>query len=162
MSNILIFGNSGSGKSTFAKHLAKTESLAHFDLDTIAWLDTSPPRRMPLNESQLALNIFIAEHASWVIEGCYADLLTLVLPNASELIFLNLSIEQCIENAKNRLWEPHKYPSKAAQDSNLEMLLKWIADYAVRSDELSFRAHMELFDSFEGTKRIVTKNFQQS
>jgi adenylate kinase family enzyme len=159
---ILVFGNSGSGKSTFAKHLANTEGLAHFDLDTIAWLDTQPPARAPIDAAQLNLDRFIAQHSSWVIEGCYADLIDLVVPRANELIFLNLSIEQCIENAKRRPWEPHKYPSKVAQDNNLPMLLDWIAGYTDRSDELSYQAHKRIFESFKGNKRMLTENVAMS
>ncbi len=34
---VLVFGNSGSGKSTYAKALSKRHGLAHLDLDTIVW-----------------------------------------------------------------------------------------------------------------------------
>jgi adenylate kinase family enzyme len=34
---ILIFGNSGSGKSTMAKRHSEQSGLAHLDLDSIAW-----------------------------------------------------------------------------------------------------------------------------
>ncbi len=34
---VLIFGNSGSGKSTYARALADREHLAHLDLDSIVW-----------------------------------------------------------------------------------------------------------------------------
>src|SRR5262249_10927204 len=34
---VLVFGNSGSGKSTYARALATREGLAHLDLDSIVW-----------------------------------------------------------------------------------------------------------------------------
>jgi adenylate kinase family enzyme len=34
---VLVFGNSGSGKSTYARALAARESLIHLDLDSIVW-----------------------------------------------------------------------------------------------------------------------------
>jgi cytidylate kinase len=34
---ILVFGNSGSGKSTYAKSLVAQFGLAHLDLDAIVW-----------------------------------------------------------------------------------------------------------------------------
>ena len=34
---LLVFGNSGSGKSTYARTLADRESLPHLDLDSIVW-----------------------------------------------------------------------------------------------------------------------------
>ena len=120
---ILIFGNSGAGKSTLAKELCESESLSHLDLDTLAWKASSPPERAPLNESDKEIQNFIKSHDSWVIEGCYVDLLEKALPFSSEIIFINLPISTCILNAKNRHWEPHKYESKEAQDANLDMLV---------------------------------------
>ncbi|MEC5162879.1 MULTISPECIES: hypothetical protein [unclassified Janthinobacterium] len=34
---VLVLGNSGSGKSHFARALAASHALAHLDLDTIVW-----------------------------------------------------------------------------------------------------------------------------
>jgi hypothetical protein len=61
-------------------------------------------------------------------------------------------VEAYIANAEARPWEPHKYPSKEAQDKNLEMLRAWIRDYEVRDDEFSLAAHRALFDGFKGEK----------
>ncbi|MCG7531086.1 AAA family ATPase [Psychrobium sp. MM17-31] len=158
MKRVLIFGNSGSGKSTLAKKLAAENQLAHLDLDTVAWQATTPVTRMPIEESKALLDDFTAENDNWVIEGCYADLLELLTPVASEMIFMNLPVEACIANAKARPWEPHKYESKAAQDANLDMLIDWIAQYTKRDDTFSQRAHQQLFDSFTGVKRLITCN----
>jgi hypothetical protein len=80
----------------------------------------------------------------------------LVSDEATEIIFLNLDIEQCVENARKRPWEPHKYPSKEAQDKNLEMLIGWIRQYANRMDEFSLTAHMTFYEQFEGEKSMKT------
>ena len=70
MRKILIFGNSGSGKSKLAKKLSAAEKLAHLDLDTLAWQPTNPPIRNPLAESEKSIAQFINTHSGWVIEGC--------------------------------------------------------------------------------------------
>ena len=158
MSKILIFGNSGSGKSTLAKSLATQYSLGHLDLDTVAWEPTQPPTRTPLDEAKIAIKRFTDSNTHWVIEGCYADLLSLVTSEASEVIFLNLPIESCIANAKSRPWEPHKYASKQAQDANLDMLIDWISAYDSRQDTFSRRAHEQLFEAFTGKKTLFTAN----
>ena len=158
LKKILIFGNSGSGKSTLAKQLVKRHNLAHLDLDILAWLPTTPPKRVPLEESKEKINEFVNTNASWVIEGCYTDLLKMVSHISSEIIFLNLSIEECIENAKSRPWEPHKYESKEAQDANLDMLINWIKDYTNRDDVFSFNSHMRFYEEFNGKKVIYDSN----
>ncbi len=158
MSKILVFGNSGSGKSTFSKFMARKLGLAHLDLDVLAWLPTSPPQRMSIEESKGKINDFIAEHESWVVEGCYTDLLAILKHEASEIVFMDLTIEQCIANAKNRPWEPHKYASKESQDANLNMLINWIRDYKVRSDSFSYESHRRFYELFQGKKVTYTEN----
>lgn len=160
MNKVIIFGNSGSGKSTYAKRLAKEFGLAHLDLDTVAWQDTMPPERLTIVESSKRIARFLSQNNKWVIEGCYADLLELLLPNVQQVIYLNLSIESCIENARNRPWEPHKYESKEAQDANLEMLIAWIAQYENREDSFSHSAHLNLYKSFTGEKYMYTSNLR--
>ncbi len=158
MRKILIFGNSGAGKSTLAKKLCGLENLSHLDLDTLAWKPTVPPERKPLEESGMDISAFINSNPAWVIEGCYSDLLEIALPFSNEVIFMNLSVELCIENAKKRPWEPHKYESKEAQDKNLNMLIDWISQYSERKDTFSRRAHNTLFERYSGKKSMVINN----
>lgn len=157
MRKVIVFGNSGSGKSTLAASL-RDEGLAHLDLDVLAWLPKRPPERRPVEQAYADIQRFISENTEWVIEGCYADLLELVRPFATEAVFMNLPVHVCQENARNRPWEPHKYKSKAAQDDNLKMLLDWIAGYVERSDALSYGAHRAIYDSFRGKKREIISN----
>lgn len=158
MHKILIFGNSGSGKSTFAKELVEAEQMPHLDLDSLAWLPTEPPVRAPLEHSELKIKEFMAASENWVIEGCYTDLLELASPEASEIIFMNLDVSLCIENAKNRPWEPHKYKTKKAQDRNLDMLIEWIEQYNEREDVFSLKSHLRFYDNFPGKKTMVLNN----
>ena len=158
MKKILIFGNSGSGKTTLAKELVEKDSLSHLDLDILAWLPTTPPKRAPLQESKKNIETFTSTNESWVIEGCYTDLMEIVSPLANEIIFLNLEIDQCIENAKARPWEVHKYETKKAQDENLNMLVNWIKEYSERDDEFSFNSHMRFFDEFKDKKTMYISN----
>jgi len=161
---IVIFGNSASGKSCLAKKLAKQDQLTHLDLDTLAWLPsvspTSSPQRQSIDVSVTKISAFISQHNRWVIEGCYSDLLAYTLTECSEVVFMNLPVALCIENAKNRPWESHKYQSKAAQDANLTMLIDWIAQYEQRTDTFSKSAHQILFDEFTGKKTQVKNNQQ--
>jgi len=158
LKKVLIFGNSASGKSTLAKQLAESEGLAHLDLDLLAWQPTSPPTRTPLEESRQAIEAFIFQHETWVIEGCYSDLLAMAALSSSEVIFMNLSIEDCIANANKRPWEPHKYNSKAEQDANLVMLIEWISQYELRQDTFSKAAHLQFYQQYKGAKQILTSN----
>ncbi|MCF2948048.1 AAA family ATPase [Paraglaciecola aquimarina] len=158
MKKIIIFGNSGAGKSTLAKQLSSQHNLAHLDLDTLAWQPSAPPTRKPIVESAESISHFIKENQTWVIEGCYADLIEIALPFSNEIIFLNLPLGLCIENARKRPWEPHKYESKAAQDKNLDMLIEWISQYSSRTDTFSEAAHTQLYQTYSGKKQLITSN----
>jgi adenylate kinase family enzyme len=151
MHRIVIFGNSGSGKSTMARQLSHELNIPHLDLDQLAWI--SPGVRRPTSESAEAIQLFAAEHPRWVAEGCYADLLEVLLPHATELRFLNPGIEACVANCRARPWEPDKYSSKEEQDARLEFLIQWVRDYEVRRDEYSLYRHRRLLEQFRGKKR---------
>lgn len=117
-----------------------------------------PPKRKPLAQSEKMIQEFIRQNSSWVIEGCYTDLLQLAAPAASEIIFMNLPIDDCVTNAKNRPWEPHKYASKEAQDANLGMLVDWINMYESRQDTFSYAAHRQFFEEYSGKKKMYLSN----
>lgn len=159
MPRIVIFGNSGSGKSTLAQEKAGILACAHLDLDTVAWKpQANRPTRMPLADSEKLIAAFLNENENWVIEGCYSDLLELVIPRCTEIVFLNPGAEVCAANCRSRPWEPHKYRSKKEQDENLEMLIAWVEQYDQRTDEFSLKAHRRLFDGFTGEKTEYTSN----
>lgn len=155
MKKIIIFGNSGSGKSTLAKKMSKMFDLQHLDLDTLAWEDTQPPTRKNMNESISLLEKFLSEYSEWVVEGCYADLLTYMSKRSNEIIFLNPGTDICVRRCQLREWEPHKYKSKLAQDKNLEMLITWVKEYENRTDEFSLKSHLKLYESFMGLKSEI-------
>lgn len=152
MANIFIVGNSGSGKSTLAKALANELSACHIDLDTLAWQHTTPPSRKALNESISQLAALCEPHHYAVIEGCYGDIISAFSNTDSILVYLDIPLQSCLENAKNRPWETHKYPSKSAQDANLAMLLNWIESYYSRRDDCAKSTHDNLFSAHQGAK----------
>lgn len=158
MKRIIIFGNSGSGKSTLAKKIAEGLRLGHLDLDILAWKDTVPPERLSIEKSHDKIKEFLSKNNEWVIEGCYSDLINLVTDIATEVVFLDLPIDECVENAKNRPWEPHKYKSKEDQDRNLSFLIDWIRDFENRSDVFSKKSQEKIYNDFQGRKSRLLSN----
>ncbi len=152
---ILIMGNSGSGKSYRAQALAAQHGLAHLDLDTIVWEPGQIAVPRAPEQVHADLLAFVNEHAAWVAEGCYGDLVEAALPHCSELVFMNPGLEVCLENNRKRPWEPHKYASMEAQQSKLGFLLDWVAGYYTRDDAMSYGRHRRLFDGYGGNKTEV-------
>lgn len=149
---LLVFGNSGSGKSTLARRLREVHGLVHLDLDSIVWEPGQIAVQRPARDVQGDLDLFIAGNETWVVEGCYAELIERALPHCSRLVFMNPGVDACLRNNERRDWEPHKYASKEDQDRMLPFLQSWVADYYTRDDDWSLAAHRRLFDAFAGEK----------
>ena len=147
---IVVLGNSGSGKTTFARELVDAAGLVHLDLDAVAWAE--PGVRRPLAESAAEIEAFAQSHDAWVIGGSYADLAEAALPFCTELRFLNPGVEACVANCQRRPWEPEKYASPEEQDERLAFLLDWVRKYETRDDEYGLKAHRSVFDAFAGSK----------
>lgn len=150
---VVVFGNSGSGKSHYARGLARTHGLAHLDLDTLVWQPGQIAVRRPANEVERALRDFMRTTSAWVIEGCYGELVKLAATACTELVFLNPGLDTCLANNRRRPWEPHKYATPAQQDAMLDALQAWVAGYYTRSDDWSYAAHRRLYDAHDGPKR---------
>ena len=149
---IIIFGNSGAGKTVMARQLEQQLDLPRLVLDDVAWDADEWGRRRSLPSSIQDLKRFIQEHEGWIIEGCYGDLIEAAVPFCSELRFLNPGISVCEANCRKRHaeWEQHRHAED--QRSPLEDLLPWVRDYERRDDEFSLARHRAIFDSFDGAK----------
>ena len=150
---VVVIGNSGSGKSTFARRAAAEHGLTYLELDMIVWEPGGVAIERPAQAARADLAAFIATNERWVIEGCDGDLAAAALPSCTELVFMNPGVAACIANNRRRPWEPHKYPSAAAQERNLAMLLEWVESYYTRDGVRSYAYHRRLYDAFAGAKR---------
>ncbi|MFN7571781.1 MAG: shikimate kinase [Betaproteobacteria bacterium] len=153
---VLIFGNSGAGKSFHAQRLARRHALAHLDLDTLVWEPGATAVPRPAGAARRDLDAFVARHAAWAIEGCYAELIETAAPHSTELLWLDPPLALCRARALERPWEPHKYPTAEAQAQMRAVLLAWVDGYDARDDDCSRRAHQRVFDAYAGPKRRLT------
>jgi adenylate kinase family enzyme len=149
---ILVFGNSGSGKSTYARALAAREGVPYLDLDSIVWEPGQIAVQRSPESVEGSLRSFIDLHPAWVIEGCYGELVRAASAHCTQLVFLNPGIDVCLANNLRRPWEEHKYASLKAQNAMLSQLQEWVSEYNQRDGAWSYRAHREIFDAFTGPK----------
>ena len=149
---VLVFGNSGSGKSTYARALAAREGVPYLDLDSIVWEPGEIAVQRSPESVEGSLRSFIDLHPAWVIEGCYGELIRAASAHCTQLVFLNPGIDVCLANNLRRPWEQHKYASLEAQNAMLSQLQEWVSEYNQREDAWSYRAHREIFDAFTGPK----------
>ena len=154
MTRILIYGNSGTGKSTLAKKLAVEANLPLLDLDTVAW--SEPGIRETEKTSFAKLKQFSDANKFWIIEGCYGSMIKELVDLSTELYFLNPGIDASIENNVTRPWEPHKYESLSIQNEHFDKLQEWVMQYKVRKDEFSYEFHRRIFTEYAGIKHEHT------
>ena len=148
---VCVLGNSGSGKSTYAKRLRARV----LELDSIYWEPHQIAVARPAENVRADLDAFIAANDEWVIEGCYADLIEIAARACDELVFLNPGVEACVANARRRPFEAHKYDRPEDQEKMLAFLIDWIRAYPERDDTTGYREHRRVFDAFGGRKREV-------
>lgn len=151
MYKLIILGNAGSGKSTLAKKLMARSPAVCLSLDEVAF--ESGAVRQPLADSIADARRFIANHDSWIVEGCYGDIVEPILGECEELVFLNPGLEVCVAHCRARPWEPEKFGSREEQDKHLDNLIAWIAAYEMRQDEYGLVRHRQLYEAFTGKKR---------
>jgi adenylate kinase family enzyme len=149
---VAILGNSGSGKSTLAGQLSQRLGVPVLDLDTVAWEPGKIAVPRDPAHARADVEAFCRGHEGWVIEGCYASLIAATLPHEPSLLWLDPGVAACVENCRNRPWEPHKYASKEQQDEKLEFLLQWVRGYDTRDDDMSRSAHRAVYDGYGGAK----------
>ena len=153
---VLIYGNSGSGKSTRAKALAAQHHLVHLDLDTLVWEPGQIAVARPADAVRADLDAFLARETAWVIEGCYGECVAHAAAHCTQLVFLDPGLEACLANNRRRQWEPHKYASKEEQDAMLPVLKEWVAGYYTRKDDWSHAAHQRIYEAHPGNKERIT------
>lgn len=149
---ILVLGNSGAGKTTFAGRLAAEHDLVHLDLDTVAWEpDSAAVPRAPA-AVRADLDAFVARHTRWVADGCYGDLAEWLAPHATRLDWLDVGLDVCLAHHRARPWEPHKYADPAEQERRRAFLENWVRQYDQREDFFGRAWHQSVFDAFQGEK----------
>lgn len=149
---VILLGNAGAGKTTLSRKLMAKHPAARLSLDEVAFQSGRTERR-PLQDSIEDAMRWIAENESWIIEGCYSDIIEPLLGFCDELLFLNPGVDACVAHCHSRPWEPEKFISRQQQDENMHTLIQWVRSYEKRSDEYGLSRHRALYESFLGKKR---------
>ena len=96
---IIVVGNAGSGKTTFATRLSKILGLPLIHLDKEYWL---PGWRETPREDWLNKHKKIIEQDEWVIDGTYGVVLKERFLEADAVMFMDVSRPRCYINLIKR------------------------------------------------------------
>ena len=150
---LLVFGNSGSGKTTLAGRLAEEHGIPHLDLDTLVWEPEQIAVQRTPGDVFANLDRFLETRDSWVIEGCYGELIEHAASRCTRLIFLNPGVEALPRPQRTSTLGASQVrdaggPGRDAGDA----LQAWVRDYYDRDGDWSYRAHRAIFDAHPGDK----------
>ena len=99
---ILIFGNSGVGKTTLSRTLSEILNVPYLHIDSIYWQKNwlSTPQDIFYNQ----LKAFIDSHTNFVMDGNYLNskILDLRLSHADTIIFIDYPVQMALNGIKRR------------------------------------------------------------
>ena len=99
LKRVVVVGTSCSGKTTFAKELARKLNKKHVELDAINWLPGWTPRHD--DDFKELVEKAISED-EWIVDGNYSRVRDLVWGRATTLIWLNYSFPIVMYRALSR------------------------------------------------------------
>jgi adenylate kinase family enzyme len=150
MSRVLIFGNSGSGKSWLASELSDVNT-AHIALDDIFWMSGGYNRKRPKVEVLEKIQA-IKSLPDWVVEGVYGKILLALIGKADSVIFLDFCWKDCEKALLSRVSESSQQINIKDAEKNFRDLIVWASDYYTRDSQNSYRFHQELYEQFDRGK----------
>lgn len=86
LQRVVVIGTSCSGKTTFAKSLARRLSVPHIELDAIHWKENWTPT--PTEEFRASAQA-ATDPETWVLDGNYSAVRDIVWARATTLIWLD-------------------------------------------------------------------------
>jgi len=144
MDRIFVMGNSGSGKTWLTEKISKELSIPSIHLDDLHWLPNFAGER-PRSERDHLVDT-AANHPSWIMEGIYGSVLTQVITRITTLIWLDVSLDDCLSNLM------HRGQTGGGTDEQFEELLDYSRAYHDRQNLNSYEGHSRLFSEFELSK----------
>ena len=132
MKRILVIGCPGAGKTYFAKRLKEIINVPVIHMDNLYW--HKDKTAISLEELETKLLPYLKEE-EWIIDGNYHDTLKLRLEYATDVFFLKMSREECIEGILERIDQPRDDIPWVETKKDAVELIEWTIDYEKRTKE---------------------------
>ena len=130
MNRILVIGCPGAGKTYFAKALSKIIGIPVIHMDNLYW--NKDKTSISKEELENKLLPYLKED-KWIIDGNYHDILKQRLEYATDVFFLNMPRETCIEGILERIDKPRDDIPWVETKKDAIDLIEWTIDYEVRT-----------------------------
>ncbi len=130
MNRILVIGCPGAGKTYFAKALSKIIGIPVIHMDNLYW--NKDKTNISKEELENKLSPYLKED-KWIIDGNYHDTLKQRLEYATDVFFLNMPRETCIEGILQRIDQPRDDIPWVETKKDAIDLIEWTIDYEDRT-----------------------------
>lgn len=145
---ILVFGNSGSGKTWLSAQLANFLGLDMVSLDEVCWEPGGYYRRRAEDDVRSELSR-ISQRSHWIVEGVYGDLAETLVPRVTSLCWLDLDPDFCAESVSRRGFENIPWMDT---ETKIQGYLSHIQSYRKTSGPMSQEFHEHVYNSYSGKK----------
>jgi len=130
MRNVLVFGSSGAGKSTFARQLGDRLGIETIHLDAAFW----KPGWVESSDDEFREKVAaLAARDKWVMDGNYSRTLDLRLPKTDTIIYLDVPRHICVWRVAKRVARTYGRSRVDLGEDCPEKLdlafFKWVWDY---------------------------------
>lgn len=102
MRRVAIIGGNGSGKTTFARQLARRTGLPLVHLDRLYWSEDWTPRAAGEFDRLLAAEL---EKSEWILDGNIRRTLPERLPHCDTIFYFDFPAIACFRGAFQRVWK---------------------------------------------------------
>jgi len=130
MKRILVIGCPGAGKTYFSKKLKEIMHLPVIHMDNLYWNEDKTS--ISFDELNKKLLPYLKQE-EWIVDGNYHDTLKLRLEYATDVFFLKMPREQCIEGILERIDQPRDDIPWVETKKDAVELIEWTIDYEART-----------------------------
>ena len=130
MKRILVIGCPGAGKTYFSKKLKEITGLPVIHMDNLYWNEDKTS--ISFDELNKKLLPYLKKE-EWIVDGNYHDTLKLRLEYATDVFFLKMPREQCIEGILERIDQPRDDIPWVETKKDAVELIEWTIDYEART-----------------------------
>ena len=147
MKKILVIGNSGSGKSTFARKLHRATGLHLFHLDLVWHLPDKTNISREEFDTRLEEILALKE---WIIDGNYQRTLQQRIAACDTIFLLDYPVEVCLAGVAERIGKDR--PDMPWQETEFDPEFRqWILDFPNTQLPDIYR----LLDQYRDQKQII-------
>ena len=132
MERILIIGCPGSGKSYFAKRLGAILNIPVIHMDNLYW--TKDKTSISTAELEEKLKPYL-EGSKWIIDGNYHHTLKMRIAYATDVFFLDVPREECIQGMLERIDQERDDIPWVETKEDAEELIAWTESYETRTKQ---------------------------